>query len=359
LESTVNKTYYPGLTSLRAVAALMVYLHHFNPLTKGTTFLGIPVWGIINEFHIGVTIFFVLSGFLIASRYMDNKISFKKYLWNRFVRIYPIYFILTLLTFVLKGVNTEYSYRLWTLFILNITFLRGFIESTKFSLVAQGWSLTVEETFYFLAPLIFLLFRRYGIVVYFTPVLLILAGLVLSKMFNNSALYGGGDFFMNYTFFGRSTEFFVGIFLAQIVKEYNKSELFKWIRPIQGVMFGVLLVWVLHFISVYFDYDFGIRSYFGMIVNTLLIPIFVVAPIIISYTIRNKNSSLFESNFMQVLGKSSYVFYLIHVGIVRDFLGYMGISNEIGLLVSLLFLSFLIWRFIEEPIHSRLKTLTH
>lgn len=171
----------------------MVYLHHFNPLPKGTMFLGIPFWGIINEFHIGVTIFFVLSGFLIASKYMDNKVSFKKYLWNRFVRIYPIYFILTLLTFVLKGFNTEFSYRLWTIFVLNITFLRGFIESTKISLLTQGWSLTVEETFYFLAPVIFLLLRRYGKAVYLAPIILILVGLVFSKLFNNCALYGGGS----------------------------------------------------------------------------------------------------------------------------------------------------------------------
>lgn len=337
----------------------MVYLHHFNPLPKGMIFLGIPLWGILNEFHIGVTIFFVLSGFLIASRYADSKVSFKKYLWNRFVRIYPIYFILTLLTFVLKGFNTGFSYRLWTLFVLNITFLRGFIESTKFSLVAQGWSLTVEETFYFLAPVIFLLLRRYGKIVYLAPLFLILTGLFFSKLLNNSILYGGVDFTMNYTFFGRSTEFFVGIFLAQIVKEYNKTESSKWIRPIQGVIFGVLLAWVLHFISVYFNYDFGIRSYFGMIVNTLLIPIFVVAPVILTYTSKKIKSSLFESNFMQVLGKSSFVFYLIHVGIVRNFLGYLGISNEIIMLLSLLFLSFLIWRFVEEPIHLKLKTLIH
>jgi peptidoglycan/LPS O-acetylase OafA/YrhL len=357
LEATIYKTYYPGLTSLRAIAALMVYLHHFNPLAKGTMFLGIPVWGILNEFHIGVTIFFVLSGFLIASRYMDTKVSFKKYLWNRFVRIYPIYFILTLLTFVLKGFNTEFSYRLWTILVLNITFLRGFIESTKFSLVAQGWSLTVEETFYFLAPLIFLLLRRYGKVTYLAPTFLILTGLFMSKALIGSNLWGGVDFTMNYTFFGRSTEFFVGIFLCCVVKKHEKGKNLQWIQPFQGVITGIILAWFLHFLSIYFNQKFGIRTYYGMIVNTLLVPLLVVAPIILTYTLKHNKSSLFESSFMQGLGKSSYVFYLIHMGIVRDLLGYMGISNEIIMLMSLLFLSYLIWRFIEEPIHFKLKKL--
>lgn len=164
---------------------------------------------------------------------------------------------------------------------------------------------------------------------------------------------------MNYTFFGRSTEFFVGIFLAQIVKENNKRQSFKLIRPFHGIIFGVLLAWALHCIGVCFNYDFGILSYFGMIVNTLLIPLLVVATIIITHTCRKNNSSWFESNFMQILGKSSYVFYLIHMGIVRHFLGYIGISNEIIMLMALWLLSYLIWKFFEEPIHSKLKTLIH
>jgi peptidoglycan/LPS O-acetylase OafA/YrhL len=357
LDSISYKTYYPGLTSLRAIAAFLVYLHHFNPLPKGMILLGIPLWGILNEFHIGVTIFFVLSGFLIATRYMDSKVSFKKYLWNRFVRIYPIYFILTLLTFILQGFNTEFSCSLWTLLVLNITLLRGFIESMKFSLVAQGWSLTVEETFYFLAPLIFLFLRRYGKVVYSAPVFLILTGLLISKALMDSNLWGGVDFTMNYTFFGRSTEFFVGIFIASVVKKLEMGNYLRWIRPFQGVFIGFILAWFLHYLSVVFKQDLGIRTYYGMIVNTLLVPLLVVAPIILTYTIRHNKSSLFESNFMQVLGKSSYVFYLIHIGIVRNLLGYMGILNEMIMFISLLFLSYLIWRFVEEPIHVKLKKL--
>ena len=90
-----SNSYFPGLTTLRAIAALMVYLHHVNPFPAKYHILGLPVWGIINEFHIGVTFFFVLSGFLIANRYFDTRVSFKKYIWNRFTRIYPVYFLIS------------------------------------------------------------------------------------------------------------------------------------------------------------------------------------------------------------------------------------------------------------------------
>ena len=141
--------YIKQFDTVRAFAVFLVILSHW-PIGLNSQF---------NLGSIGVTIFFVLSGFLIAIRYMDEKINFFKYLWTRFVRIYPIYFLVTLTTFIFKGLQDGFTNRLWYLLILNITFLRGFIENLKFSLVAQGWSLTVEVTFYIIAPIIFILLK--------------------------------------------------------------------------------------------------------------------------------------------------------------------------------------------------------
>ena len=140
--------YFNALTGLRAIAAYMVYAHHFNPIPKNYV-----LWNIVNEMHIGVTIFFVLSGFLIAYRYFDSSnFNFRNYIINRFARIYPMYFILTTLTFLpllYHDINNLHIY------IYNISMLRGFFENFLFSGVAQGWSLTVELTFYLLAPIFY------------------------------------------------------------------------------------------------------------------------------------------------------------------------------------------------------------
>lgn len=45
---------------------------------------------------------------------------------------------------------------IWVKYILNIAFLRGLSELLRFSLVGQGWTLTVEECFYISAPFIIL-----------------------------------------------------------------------------------------------------------------------------------------------------------------------------------------------------------
>ncbi|MGZ3930457.1 MAG: acyltransferase family protein, partial [Bacteroidia bacterium] len=47
----------------------MVYLHHFNPFAGTTDHKKLLYF--FTEFNVGVTLFFVLSGFLIAHRYYD------------------------------------------------------------------------------------------------------------------------------------------------------------------------------------------------------------------------------------------------------------------------------------------------
>lgn len=154
--------HFKELTGLRAIAAFMVYLHHYpfdfiNSNSLVTRFT--------NELNIGVTIFFCLSGFLIYYRYFENFnftfSFFKKYFLNRIARIYPLYFILTIITFIFffnEPSNYSSKEKLIILF-LNITFLRGFFDSFKFSGIIQGWSLTVEETYYFFATF-FLVFQK-------------------------------------------------------------------------------------------------------------------------------------------------------------------------------------------------------
>lgn len=100
--------YFKPLTGLRCVAAYLVYLYHYNiyPVFTGNLILR----DFVHELHIGVSIFFVLSGFLIAYRYLGKielSISFLfTYFRNRVARIYPVYFLLTSLTFYIY-LNTQ------------------------------------------------------------------------------------------------------------------------------------------------------------------------------------------------------------------------------------------------------------
>jgi len=153
--------YFPALTGTRAVAAFMVYIFHFNPFIPEK--FGNSIFSFFDQFNAGVPVFFVLSGFLIAARYEDsveaNSTWLKQYLLKRFARIYPIYFLLTTITFVIFWLdffplprNTSPSeYNSFILYLLNISFLKGFFDLFKNTGLPQSWSLTVEECFYLCA----------------------------------------------------------------------------------------------------------------------------------------------------------------------------------------------------------------
>ena len=66
----------PALTGLRAVAAYAVFLHHYNPAPAGT--FG---YRLFAQGYVGVSIFFVLSGFLIHYRYANNVLTGRAWSW--------------------------------------------------------------------------------------------------------------------------------------------------------------------------------------------------------------------------------------------------------------------------------------
>jgi len=349
-----NSNYFPQLTGVRAIAALMVYIHHFNPITE--KYFGKYLHNFFREFHIGVTLFFVLSGFLIAYRYMEmNNFNFKKYMVNRIARIYPMYFILTTVTFYLYGYTNDRNDLIN--YILNISLLKGFFNSFKFSGIAQGWSLTVEETFYILAPLTFMLIKRKTIYLFLLPIVTISFGVVLVIIFSEFQLLGffsSYEFIFNYTYFGRCSEFFVGIGLAIVFKNNYLGNRFRYFT-ISGI-FGTLLC--VYFISLLGNkMDFGIRHPVGKLINTFFLPLVGIS--IFYYGLLKEKtyiSDMLGSKICVLLGKSSYIFYLIHLGIISNTL-HSFTSNYILDFAFLVLISIVLFTFIEEPLNILIRKI--
>ena len=138
----------PALTGVRAVAAYLVFFHH-HP-TKLLVAGPLLLWW---ELHVGVTLFFVLSGFVITWRYDRRgpvRESFLKgYFVNRFARIYPLYFALVV------PVMLSYHVRSPRAWLLNLTVFTSLDAG-----IPQAWSLRVEECFYLAAPFLFFLWKR-------------------------------------------------------------------------------------------------------------------------------------------------------------------------------------------------------
>lgn len=147
-----------ALTGVRFLAALNVVLLHITPLLVG----GAPLIlaRVIGNGDVGVDLFFVLSGFILAYNYLDNGAVDARPFWvARFARIYPAY----LLAFGLEVPFWVY-YRFTTaspahavaLLIATaipcLLMVQGWTPMTVYQWNVPGWSLSSEAFFYAIFP---------------------------------------------------------------------------------------------------------------------------------------------------------------------------------------------------------------
>lgn len=324
MSQRAQPNYIPALTGVRAMAAYLVFISHFAYIFD-ESFPHI-VQRFLGEFHIGVSIFFVLSGFLITFRYYQNfddlsKPWFMQYLKNRVARIYPMYFLLTVAAFVYYFITKDetitkgYEHPV-ALMLMNVTFVRGFFYQFWDTGIAQGWSLTVEECFYFSAPVIFLIAKRFG-KFYIQPVVLTLTGILLYFIFSHinwHGFFGNFTFVMLFTFLGRCFEFFVGIQLARYVLKKSFTRTNKANYTYTGFLLIFVCVFVMALQPIPKGWAAGVESPVGIIVNNYFL---CIAVALFFYGILTE-TTLFKKflalPFIELLGKSSYIFYLIHLG---------------------------------------------
>ena len=166
---------------LRGISILLVLLHHFNiPYRLHDTFLGIPVFGqslstlIARNGNYGVTIFFVISGFLITQNTLERdhslaKIRIKDFYIRRIARIMPCLVLLVMMVTFLGALglkpfmnqapnDIEVPYGL-TIFSALTFWMNILIIDNGWVNYALGvlWSLSVEEIFYLAFPILCLL----------------------------------------------------------------------------------------------------------------------------------------------------------------------------------------------------------
>jgi peptidoglycan/LPS O-acetylase OafA/YrhL len=153
---------YPSLNGLRAISIFLVILHHlsseddiFNKISGVRWFF--PFLRIITDGHLGVNVFFVISGFLITSLLLreedkNKKISFGDFYIRRILRIFPAYYFLLTIYFLLQLMHfINISKMSWLTAVTYTVYFKPDIDR----IIAHGWSLSVEEHFYLLWPFFF------------------------------------------------------------------------------------------------------------------------------------------------------------------------------------------------------------
>lgn len=180
--------YFTGLNGIRAIAALSVLLGHVNGALQnfGVQKYSLYLWGGKAEqlsYYLGshgVTMFFVLSGFLITFLLLKEKdktktINIKSFYIRRALRIWPLYFFylgisLLVIFFFSENLPSFSTIFLYIFFLANIPFVGGFAPQ----ILSHLWSIAVEEQFYLFWPHIFK---------YKQKLVTILIGLILFQWF--------------------------------------------------------------------------------------------------------------------------------------------------------------------------------
>lgn len=321
------------LTSFRFIAALLVFLFHFLGFSgkAETLWQGIGLSG-----YIGVTLFFVLSGFLICLRYFvpaqDGTLSFGQYIFKRIARIWPLYYFL--LALVLIAQQSAFFYKDT---LIHLTLTQGYFMKFVTHDIPTSWSLTVEETFYLLAPLLFWIygkvqslpaFRARPRLIVLTGYLAIinlifpLAGLLLQRISVEAGIVSSAGFMggfgisgistiQNTTIFFRIFEFTVGIWCAVLYTTYLHNRWWqapstKWIATLLFILCVIGII-VLEFFMSQFGGMYGRK---GFAVNYLVA---IVAGLMILSLTRPDTIpyKILSLPLFVYLGRISYALYLI------------------------------------------------
>ncbi|WP_158590500.1 acyltransferase family protein [Noviherbaspirillum cavernae] len=153
-----------GFDALRALSVVLVILSHVGIIGSVSSPILKAFFTVFNA-NTGVTIFFVLSGFLITSLLISEykstgSISIKNFFIRRALRILPLYYLVVAMTMLiyLVGEFRNFPYVRFQTILHALTYTYNFIPSAlEKNFLSHLWSLAVEEQFYLLWPFVFFL----------------------------------------------------------------------------------------------------------------------------------------------------------------------------------------------------------
>lgn len=348
--------YISGLDGLRALSVLAVILYHLH-----------IEW--IDGGFLGVTVFFVLSGYLITDLLVKEwdrtgKINFKTFWIKRFRRLIPALVVMLVLMSVwitlfqrsfLVGLRGEivaaFTYvSNWYYVLQDHSYFTKFAPPSP---LQHMWSLAVEEQFYIIWPVIMLVLLK------FLPAKGKLAGLILLLSFVSAEMMAflfTPDVDPSRIYYGTDTRAFSLLIGAALAIVWPSAKLTANVTPdlkkLLNVTGGVSLT-LLILMMIFMQEDSSFLYYGGMYLAS------AVTAVLIAVIVHPASSigKLFSFKPLLWVGVRSYGIYIWHFPIIV----LMGIAvktdtismTKIILALVLTFvLSALSWRYIEDPIRK-------
>ncbi|QKE65779.1 acyltransferase [Aquipseudomonas campi] len=365
--------FIPELESLRGWAILLVVaFHYFGIMTGGTEPLASdsPAWlRVVASGNTGVTLFFVLSGFLLSQPFIASlrggrSVDIKRFYIARVLRIVPLYYLFVVLAWWSTG-NTMGALQAFA--FIHVGF-------SLFPFSVSWWSLCTEMQFYLLLPwLMLLLHFRYGR--WLLGLGLLTWGVAHIYYFQQPRwLANPQNWVLQASVFGRGLAFLVGAACASL---YASSYFHHLVRR-QWLVWGILLVllWALYQLL-------SLHAQLGIMVAPKSLPMYHNIEALLwgglllcCVAWRSSLRVVLVNRLLNHFGMLSYSIYLLHVPIqfyaVTWFKaqsnsplpldGQLGNVLLVGFSFALIWgLSFVLYHWFERPmlqLKSRLSTYT-
>lgn len=367
-----SKAKIPALTGLRTIAAGMVFFYHwfFHYVDELPLWIGAP----FKVGYVGVPIFFALSGFLITLRYLDDfgqrKITYRHYLYKRFIRIFPLYLAVVTLFVAALGRPLNMIPDTWPGWISIYTLTQALFPDWFFLGTLVGWTLTIELMFYIIAPVLLKLFYKKSIwqvlaICVTASILLLAVGISFSFLppVSNTILGAERNWLMHFTFFGHAPDFFVGMFFAYLFLSRRQDANLQ--RQASIMIWGSIIVaYAATLLLVVRDMPLGAPENRALGILIALAGSVLVLGTALDEENRNPITRFLGLRWMVYLGAISYALYLIQLTEPIQWLywlalgKYGGLENRIlqAVLIYLIAtpIAALFYELIEKPTHRLL-----
>lgn len=341
MKSSSDK-YFIGLDHVRAVAIFFVFTWHFIHINSGQ--LAPPPFfplSLLTEGHTGVALFMALSGYLF-SKLLDGKyIIYKSFLWNRFLRLAPLLFVVLFIIgvqrYIAGGNLFDYAQLIAVGLLLPL-------------LPNGGWSITVEFHFYLMLPVLLFLTNKWK----YSLIFVLLGAVIIRVLLHQELGYIQALSF--WTIIGRIDQFLLGILAYQFRRKISGNHLlvlstlfmfavFYWYFDSQGGFFmnpsypSPSAIWVYMPTIEGLTYALGISWYDNSF----------------------EHSTGRISRFIALIGTYSYSIYLLHYFVVFKLSGainryiidlsniHMAILSSVFCFLLMMLIGYVSYTFVEAP----------
>jgi peptidoglycan/LPS O-acetylase OafA/YrhL len=339
--------YFKELNSLRFIGFIGIFFGHvffsnspeiINSKLYATVFNYGKILGFIS-----IDSFFVLSSFLITWKALEeikftNKFQFKNFLIRRSLRIWPLYFFIVFIGFLLEYLKSHYFFEseklpsIWNfvLFILNYDIIENGYNFLFFMVFM--WSISVEEQFYILWAITIKWFNKYLFGISF---LIIFISLFFRIYFINDSLS------LNFHTASALGNFGIGALTAILVFKHQ-----YFLDKLKSLSRNKILFIYVTIFSFFILMPVLLENDFFIVIQRVLFSIFFSFIILEQTYCENSIVKVSRIKYFNFFGKISYGLYCYH-----------GIMITVVLQLNKLFMESLIISLVLYPLLILVSTL--